>query len=103
MLSVRREIFDFRMRIIVCLDVLNFLAVSDTDFPEIRSIMTDCCWLALSEKGRPNFFPSAFARLRPDCVLSIIKSLSNSATALRIVIVIFPDELVKSVLPNARQ
>ena len=58
---------------------------------------------AFNAGGLPNCFPAAFARMIPDCVRSISKSRSNSATAAITCIVIFPAELVRSTPPSARQ
>ncbi|MDR6101765.1 hypothetical protein QE369_001962 [Agrobacterium larrymoorei] len=66
-----------RRRMIVCREVANFLAMAETLIPTSRSWRTSCFCFSLRIDGRPRVLPSAFARLRPDCVLSISKSRSN--------------------------
>ncbi len=67
-----------------------------------RSITARCC-SSFRLEGRPNLFPSAFALAIPEYVRSSNKSLSNSATAEMICMVIFPAGLVRSTPPSARQ
>ena len=83
--------------------VLNVVATEETDSPLVSRSRTFASSAGVRLGGLPRCLPSAFARARPDCVRSISRSRSNSATAAITCIVIFPAELVKSTPPSARQ
>ena len=68
-------------------------------FARLRTTSDFC----VGTEGLPHVFPSALARLSPDCVLSISRSRSNSATAAITPIVIRPAGLQRSTHPKARQ
>ena len=71
--------------------------------PALRRSSTTCCCTPLSDEGRPKRFPEALALAIPECVRSISRSFSNSATAEITCMVILPAALVRSTPPSARQ
>jgi hypothetical protein len=66
----------------VCRLVPSCFAKTDMLAPAASPDRTASGCLDPSVAGRPNTTPSALARFRPDCVRSISRSRSNSATAL---------------------
>lgn len=70
-----------RRRMMVCREVPNWRATALILAPAFSCSSATCCCSGFSAGGRPNRFPAALALARQECVRSISRSFSNSATA----------------------
>lgn len=87
----------------VCREMPNSRATAQILSLSFRCSSAVCRCSGFSAGGRSDRFPAALALARPECVRSISRPFSNSATAEITFMVIFPAALMRSMPPRARQ